>query len=90
MTFASPVATAEFYKFAGILSAVLSQHHLLGFEIANWNSLIREGRGCRNKGGAALGQGPGSSSRDTQNSIFELLSELTPPPTPNKWKMLTT
>ena len=30
----SPVATAEFSKFAGILSAALSQYHLLGFEIA--------------------------------------------------------
>ena len=30
-TFSSPVATAEFSKFAGILSAALSQHHLLGF-----------------------------------------------------------
>ena len=30
----SSVATAEFSKFAGILSAALSQHHLLGFEIA--------------------------------------------------------
>ena len=29
------VATAEFSKFAGILSAALSQHHLLGFEIAH-------------------------------------------------------
>ena len=29
--FSSPVATAEFSKFAGILSAALSQHHLLGF-----------------------------------------------------------
>ena len=33
-TFSSPVATAEFSKFAGILSAALSQHHLSGFEIA--------------------------------------------------------
>ena len=33
-TFSSPVATAEFSKFAGILSAALSQHHHLGFEIA--------------------------------------------------------
>ena len=33
-TFSSPVATAEFSKFAGILSAGLSQHHPLGF----WNS----------------------------------------------------
>ena len=28
------MATAEFSKFAGILSVALSQHHLLGFEIA--------------------------------------------------------
>ena len=28
------VATAEFSRFAGILNAALSQHHLLGFEIA--------------------------------------------------------
>ena len=27
--FSSPVATAEFSKFAGILSPALSQHHLL-------------------------------------------------------------
>ena len=34
MIFSSPVAIDEFSKFAGILSAALSQHHLLGFEIA--------------------------------------------------------
>ena len=34
LTFSSPVATAAFSKFAGILSAALSQHHLLGYEIA--------------------------------------------------------
>ena len=28
------MATAEFSKFAGILGAALSQHHVLGFEIA--------------------------------------------------------
>ena len=33
------MATAEFSKFADILSAVLSQHHLLGFEIAQLNSI---------------------------------------------------
>ena len=33
-TFSSPVATAEFSKFAGILSTARSQHHLSGFEIA--------------------------------------------------------
>ena len=34
LPFSSPVATAELSKFAGILSAALSQHHLLGFEVA--------------------------------------------------------
>ena len=34
LTFFSPVATAEYSKFAGILSAVLSQHHLSEFERA--------------------------------------------------------
>ena len=32
--FSSSLAAAEFSKFTGILSAALSQHHLLGFEIA--------------------------------------------------------
>ena len=32
--FSSQVVNAEFSKFAGILSAALSQHHLSGFEIA--------------------------------------------------------
>ena len=34
LTFSSPVATAKFSKFAGILSTALSQHHLPGFEVA--------------------------------------------------------
>ena len=34
LTFSSPVATAEFSKFASMLSAALSQHHLSGFVIA--------------------------------------------------------
>ena len=33
LTFSSPVATAEFSRFAGMLNAALS-HHLLGFETA--------------------------------------------------------
>ena len=33
LTFSSPVTTAEFSKFADILSAALKQPHLLGFEI---------------------------------------------------------
>ena len=44
-SFSSPVATAEFSIFAGILSAALSQHYLLGFEIAfriwiNWKRSV--------------------------------------------------
>ena len=39
LTFSSPVATTEFSKFADILSAALSHHHLLGFEMLNWNSI---------------------------------------------------
>ena len=34
MDLSSPMATAEFSKFAGLLSVALSQHHLSGFEIA--------------------------------------------------------
>ena len=34
LTFSCLLATGEFSKFAGILDAALSQHHLLGFEIA--------------------------------------------------------
>ena len=34
LTFSSPVAIAEFSKFASILSAALSLHYLLGFETA--------------------------------------------------------
>ena len=34
LSFSSPVATAEFSKIADMLSATLSQHCLLGFEIA--------------------------------------------------------
>ena len=33
LTFSSPVVTAEFSEFAGILSAALSHHHLLGFKL---------------------------------------------------------
>ena len=33
LIFSSPVASVEFSKFADIVSTVLSQHHLLGFEI---------------------------------------------------------
>ena len=38
LTFPSPVVPAEFSKFAGILSAALSQNHLPGFEIAQLES----------------------------------------------------
>ena len=44
LTLFSPVATAEFSKFADILSAALSQHHLLEFEIAQLE-FLGEGNG---------------------------------------------
>ena len=34
LTFSSPMATAEFFRFAGIFSVALEQHRLLWFEIA--------------------------------------------------------
>ena len=34
------MATAEFSKFAGMLSAALSQHHLSGFEIAQLEFIL--------------------------------------------------
>ena len=39
LTFSSPVATVELSKFADILSATLSKHHLPGFEIAQLESI---------------------------------------------------
>ena len=35
------MATAEFSKFAGILSAALSQHHLSGSEMTNLDSILK-------------------------------------------------
>ena len=54
LTFSSPVATAAFSKFAGILSAALSQHHLSGFEIVNHElpdvqAGFRKGKGTRDQ-----------------------------------------
>ena len=43
LTFSSPVATAEFSKFACIFSAALSQHHLLGIEIAHFELIVALG-----------------------------------------------
>ena len=37
LTFSSPVATAEFSKFVGILSAALSQHHSLDLKFRTWS-----------------------------------------------------
>ena len=44
MTFPSPVAMAEFSKFAGILSAALSQHHLRNLYEAQ-EAIVRTGHG---------------------------------------------
>ena len=45
------------------------------------NAKTREGQPRNNS--AALGQGPGSASRDIRNNVFKLFIELKP----NKWKM---
>ena len=37
------MATAEFSRFAGMLSVALSQHQLLGFEIAQLESITSTG-----------------------------------------------
>ena len=68
------MATAEFSKFAGILSATLSQHHLSGFEIAQiplnyefWSHLCMQaglGFWALNSGGQrskSPAQGPGKN-----------------------------
>ena len=39
LTFSSLMATAELSKFVAIMSAALSEHHLLRFEIVSWNSI---------------------------------------------------
>ena len=44
LTLSSPVATAEFSKYAGILSVALSQYHLLGFESQRWRSSIQSAK----------------------------------------------
>ena len=46
LTFSSPVTTAEFSQFAGILSAALSQHHLSGFEITQLEFLLSRKKEC--------------------------------------------
>jgi len=40
VVFSSPVASAEFSKFAGKLSAALLQHHFSGFGIAQLEFII--------------------------------------------------
>ena len=57
--------------------------------------LIREGRGCRDQGGAvkklqgSLEAGPGPpSSRNIENNIFEFFLRTKPPPRPLQTKML--
>ena len=56
--------------------------------------LIREGRGCSNKGGtvkrnnsAALGQGPGPLNQGIYRAMY--LSSFTDTETPTRWEELT-
>ena len=53
------MATAEFSKFAGLLSIALSQHHLLGFEIAQLESFMDFPGGSDGKASAYNAEGLG-------------------------------
>ena len=57
----SPGSTAEFSKFAGILSAALLQHHRLGFEIAFKEQTVLKAKtiqqNCLSWIGVRVGQG---------------------------------
>ena len=89
--FLSPAPLPLFLAYRGQASA--SRHFLP----KGWfqQLLIREERACRDpireeesgNNSAALGQGPGSSSRAKDNIVFELICRTK---SPNKWKMLTT
>ena len=60
LTFSSPVATVEFSKFAGILSAALSRHHLSGFEIAHMYAAAKSLQSCLTLWDPIDGSPPGS------------------------------
>ena len=62
------MATAEFSKFAGILSAALSQHHFLGFEIAHL-----EPRGSKDAGSVAI---PKTVQTTTQLQLISHTSKV--------------
>ena len=64
------MATAEFSKFVGILSAALLQHHLLGFEIAQ---LVKNLPAMQETLVRFLGwEGPLGKGKDTHSSILGL------------------
>ena len=66
--FFSPMATAEFSKFAGILSAALSQHHLLGFERAQ----RQLGRNKSFPAGWGTGEGESGTNRESSMETYRL------------------
>ena len=54
------MATVEFSKFAGILSAALSWHHLSGFEIAHMYAAAKSLQSCLTLCDPIDGSPPGS------------------------------
>ena len=84
LTFSSPVAIAEFSKFAGILSATLSQHHLLGFG----SSAGKESASNAGDPNSILGSGRSVGERISyplQYSWASLLAQLVKKP-PTMWE----
>ena len=75
--FSSPVATAEFSKFAGIFSAALSQHHLSGFEIDHQmlKTEIRKIIFFTAKGGKALYS---QQKQDHELTVAQIMNSLLP------------
>ena len=62
------MATAEFSKFAGILSTALSQHHLLGFETAQ----SQLGRNKSLTAGWGTGEGESGTNRESSMETYRL------------------
>ena len=67
------MATAEFSKFAGILSVALSQHHLLRFEIAQFE--IKLIIFFAAKGGEALCS---QQKQDQELTVAQIMNSLLP------------
>ena len=69
LTFSSPVATAEFSKFAGILSAALSQHHLSG--MGKTRDLFKKIRDIKGTFHAKIGTIKGRTGKKLTEELYK-------------------